>query len=116
MTEVFTSKLASLANTIFAACEQDVGVLAEALERTADQPVTAVGSGGSAVAAEFLSSCRTSLLPSATAVTTPMAFALDPVLPKWGVWLFTAGGENADIRAAFQTAVKEHARRIEVVT
>jgi hypothetical protein len=45
-----------------------------------------------------------------------MAFALDPVLPKWGVWLFTASGENADIRAAFQTAVKEHARRIDVVT
>ncbi|WP_354247360.1 HAD hydrolase family protein [Bradyrhizobium sp. LA2.1] len=49
-------------------------------------------------------------------MTTPMAFALDPVLPTWGVWLFTAGGENPDIRAAFQTAVKEHARRIDVVT
>lgn len=116
MTEVFTSKLAGLANTVLAACEQDVSALAEALEGVAEQPVAAVGSGGSAVAAEFLSSCRTSLFHSATAVTTPMAFALDPVLPRWGVWLFTAGGENADIRAAFQTAVKEHARRIDVVT
>ncbi|MDO9299055.1 hypothetical protein [Bradyrhizobium sp.] len=116
MTSVFASKLDGLRNTVSAACGNDTGLLAEALERAAEYPVAAVGSGGSAVAAEFLSSCRTWLLHSATAVTTPMAFALDPVLPKWGVWLFTASGENADIRAAFQTAVKEHARRIDVVT
>jgi len=116
MTAVFTTKLAGLWDTISATCDGEIGHLAEALERAAEYPVAAVGSGGSAVAAEFLSSCRTSLFHSATAVTTPMAFALDPVLPKWGVWLFTAGGENADIRAAFRTAVKEHARRIDVVT
>lgn len=116
MTAVFTSKLDGLPNTVSAACGNELGLLAEALEGAAEYPVAAVGSGGSAVAAEFLSSCRTWLLHSATAVTTPMAFALDPVLPKWGVWLFTASGENADIRAAFQTAVKEHARRIDVVT
>lgn len=116
MTTVFTTKVSGLVNTVSAACGSDLGLLVEALERAADYPVAAVGSGGSAVSAEFLSSCRTWLLHCATAVTTPMAFALDPVLPKWGVWLFTAGGENADIRAAFQTAVKEHARRINVVT
>lgn len=116
MTTVFTAKVSGLQSTISAACGSEFGALAEALERAADYPVAAVGSGGSAVAAEFLSSCRTWLLQSATAVTTPMAFALDPVLPTWGVWLFTAGGENADIRAAFQTAAKEHARRIDVVT
>ncbi|MGY4402832.1 hypothetical protein [Bradyrhizobium sp. USDA 3315] len=116
MTAIFTSKLDALQATIAAACRSDVGALAEALERSAGYPVVAVGSGGSVVAAEFFSSCRTWLFHSATAVTTPMAFALDPVLPKWGVWLFTAGGENADIRAAFQTAINEHARRIDVVT
>ncbi|MDO9245388.1 MAG: hypothetical protein Q7U11_02810, partial [Phenylobacterium sp.] len=116
MTAVFTSKLDGLSHTVSAACGNESSLLAEALERAAEYPVAAVGSGGSAVAAEFLSSCRTWLLHSATAVTTPMAFALDPVLPKWGVWLFTASGENADIRAAFQTAVNEHARRIDVVT
>ena len=116
MTAVFTSKLDGLSHTVSAACGNKSSLLAEALERAAEYPVAAVGSGGSAVAAEFLSSCRTWLLHSATAVTTPMAFALDPVLPKWGVWLFTASGENADIRAAFQTAVNEHARRIDVVT
>jgi hydroxymethylpyrimidine pyrophosphatase-like HAD family hydrolase len=116
MTAVFTSKLDGLLRTISAVCGNESSLLAEALERAAEYPVAAVGSGGSAVAAEFLSSCRTWLLHSATAVITPMAFALDPVLPKWGVWLFTASGENADIRAAFQTAVNEHARRIDVVT
>lgn len=116
MTAVFTAKLSGLRDTVSAACASELGALVEALERAADYPVAAVGSGGSAVSAEFLSSCRTWLLHSATAVTTPMAFALDPVLPKWGVWLFTAGGENPDIRAAFQTAIKEHARRVEVVT
>lgn len=116
MTAVFTAKVSGLRDTVSAACASDLGALVEALERAADYPVAAVGSGGSAVSAEFLSSCRTWLLHSATAVTTPMAFALDPVLPKWGVWLFTAGGENPDIRAAFQTAIKEHGRRVEVVT
>lgn len=116
MTTVFTDKVSGLLNTVSTACGSDLGALVEALERAADYPVVAVGSGGSAVSAEFLSSCRTWLQHSATAVTTPMAFALDPVLPKWGVWLFTAGGENADIRAAFRTAVNEHARRINVMT
>ncbi|MBH5371546.1 hypothetical protein [Bradyrhizobium glycinis] len=116
MTTVFSVKVNGLLKTVSEACASELGVLTEALERAADYPVAAVGSGGSAVSAEFLSSCRTWLQHSATAVTTPMAFALDPVLPKWGVWLFTAGGKNADIRAAFQTAVNEHARRIDVVT
>lgn len=116
MTPIFSSKLDRLMETIEAACNEDAGPLAEALERSAAFPVAAVGSGGSAVAAEFFSSCRTWLLHSATAVTTPMAFALDPVLPRWGVWLFSASGDNADIRAAYETAVKEHARRVDVVT
>jgi hypothetical protein len=116
MTSVFAAKVSGLYDTVSAACSSETGSLVEALERAADYPVAAVGSGGSAVSAEFLSSCRTWLQHSATAVTTPMAFALDPVLPKWGVWLFTAGGENADIRAAFQTAIKEHACRVEVIT
>jgi hypothetical protein len=116
MTPVFSAKLSGIYDTVSATCESELGELTEALERAAEYPVAAVGSGGSAVSAEFLSSCRTWLMHSATAVITPMAFALDPVLPKWGVWLFTAGGENADIRAALRTAVHEHARRIDVVT
>jgi hypothetical protein len=116
MTPVFSSKLDRLHETIDAACRSDVGHLAEALERSAEYPVAAVGSGGSAVAADFLSSCRSWLLHAPTAVSTPMSFALDPILPHWGVWLFSASGSNADVRAAYEAASKEHARRIDLVT
>lgn len=116
MTTVFTAKLNELRDTVALAASGDLTALGHAMERAKAYPVAAVGSGGSVIAAEFLSSCRSWLLHSATAVSTPMAFALDPVLPSWGVWLFTASGENPDIHAAFETAVKEHARRVEIVT
>jgi hypothetical protein len=116
MIPIFSSKLDRLIETIEAACRAEPGVMSESLAQSAAHPVAAVGSGGSAVAAEFLSSCRTWLLHAATAVTTPMAYALDPVLPRWGVWLFSASGDNPDIRAAYETALKEHAPRVDVVT
>lgn len=116
MTAVFSSKLDSLADTIELACRNDHGFLAEAMDTAALYPVAAVGSGGSVVAAEFLSSCRSWLQHAPTAVCTPMAFVLDPVLPQWGVWLFSASGENPDVRAAFQAATTEHSDRVDVIT
>jgi hydroxymethylpyrimidine pyrophosphatase-like HAD family hydrolase/fructoselysine-6-P-deglycase FrlB-like protein len=116
MTAVFSSKIDRLYETIEAACMSDVGSLAEALERSAEYPVAAVGSGGSAVSAEFFSNCRSWMLHAPTAVATPMGFSLDPNLPHWGVWLFSASGNNPDVRAAHDVATKEHARRIDLVT
>lgn len=116
MTPVFSSKLDTLVDTIELACRNDHGFLAEAMETAALYPIAAVGSGGSVVAAEFLSSCRSWLQHAPTAVCTPMAFVLDPVLPQWGVWLFSASGENPDVRAAFQAATTEHADRVDVIT
>jgi hydroxymethylpyrimidine pyrophosphatase-like HAD family hydrolase/fructoselysine-6-P-deglycase FrlB-like protein len=116
MTGVFSSKVDTLTETVDLACRTDHGFMAEALEAASDYPVAAIGSGGSMVAAEFLSSCRSWLQHAPTAVCTPMAFVLDPVLPQWGVWLFSASGENPDVRAAFQAAVTEHADRVDFVT
>jgi hydroxymethylpyrimidine pyrophosphatase-like HAD family hydrolase len=116
VTGVFSSKLDGMAATIEAACRSEHGFLAEAMEAAAHYPVAAVGSGGSIVAAEFLSSCRSWLQHAPTAVCTPMAFVLDPVLPQWGVWLFSASGDNPDVRAAFQSAATEHLDRVDVVT
>lgn len=116
MTELFSSKLNELVATIEAACQSEHGFLAEAIEGAAHYPVAAVGSGGSIVAAEFLSSCRSWLQHAPTAVCTPMAFVLDPVLPQWGVWLFSASGENPDVRAAFHAATTEHLDRVDIVT
>ncbi|MCX7318732.1 MAG: hypothetical protein NT113_04275 [Hyphomicrobiales bacterium] len=116
MTPVFSSKLDSLVDTVELACRNGHGFLAEAMERAAAYPVAAVGSGGSVVAAEFLSSCRSWLQHAPTAVCTPMAFVLDPVLPQWGVWLFSASGDNPDVQAAFRAATTEHAERVDVVT
>lgn len=94
MSAHFAGKIAGLTQTVRLAAAHDIGFLSEALERSSQHPVAAVGSGGSIVAAEFLSSCRSWLRHAPTAVCTPMSFALDPVLPHWDVWLFTASGGN----------------------
>jgi hypothetical protein len=45
-----------------------------------------------------------------------MAFVLDPVLPGWAVWLFSASGNNPDVRAAFEAAATEHVDEVDLVT
>lgn len=117
MSDVFKSKLDRLNETIRLAAEVDHRPLSVAMEACASVPVLAVGSGGSAIAAEFLAACRTGLGHWTTTVVTPMAFVLDAAgAPGTHAWLFSASGENPDILAAFNAACAEHGSQVDILT
>ncbi len=114
---VFSEKLNSLPATVEQACAADVSSLAQALRTTRGATVVAVGSGGSAVAAEMLAACRSGAGLGPTLVCTPMEYVLD--VSRHGglpVWLFSAGGDNPDVRAALSAAILCGAPSVEAVT
>lgn len=114
---VFSEKLNSLPATVEQACVADVSSLTRALRATAGATLVAVGSGGSVVAGEVLASFRSGAGLGPTLVCTPMEYVLD--VSRHGslpVWLFSAGGDNPDVKAALAAAVLGEAPSVEVVT
>jgi len=116
---VFAEKLDGLLETIQAAkAGVDLQRLSLALRDGSRRVTYAVGSGGSAIAAQYLASCRQTLGATApTLVQTPLQFALDDApLAEAEVWLFSAGGSNPDILGAFDAARRRGARQIRLIT
>ncbi|WP_226019291.1 hypothetical protein [Novosphingobium sp. FKTRR1] len=115
--EVFAAKLSRLPETIAAVGDHGAADLAQALVGSGDRIVAAIGSGGSAVAAEYFARCRTTLGLGPTFVMTPMEFVLS--MGEWAgaeVWLFSAGANNADVAAAFRAAATSRCEAIRLVT
>lgn len=113
----FGAKLDELGGTIELVLEHDCAGLARAIRGSLGRPAIAVGSGGSAVTAAYFARCRETLGGAVTQVMTPMEFALGPGdLECADVWLFSAGADNADFRAALESAGTRRAARIVVVT
>lgn len=116
-TPVFSAKLDSLPETLELAHVHDRGGLIEALARGASRPALAVGSGGSAISAEYLARCRETLGMGPTSVQTPMELVLrQGDLRGTDVWLFSAGGDNSDAVAAARAAIDRKARALHLVT
>jgi hydroxymethylpyrimidine pyrophosphatase-like HAD family hydrolase len=114
---VFSTKLDETTRTIELVLGQDLGPLAAAIEGGVSKTTVAVGSGGSAISAEYLGLCRRTLGSAPTLVQTPMEFVLaDGSLVDSDVFLFSAGGNNPDILAALETAIARGARALRVVT
>ncbi|WP_415014848.1 hypothetical protein [Brevundimonas sp.] len=115
---VFADKLDDLPRSIEAAgTGTDLGQLGEALRTGLKHTAVAVGSGGSAIAAHYLALCRQTLQAEPTLVQTPLQFAIDEQsLETTDIWLFSAGGSNPDILAAFEGALARGARSIQLVT
>jgi hydroxymethylpyrimidine pyrophosphatase-like HAD family hydrolase len=114
---VFSEKLNLLGRTIEQAFDADVNALARSLLDSAGASVIAVGSGGSAVAGEFLAVCRGDFDRGTTIVSTPMEYVLDSVRRRADqVWLFSAAGNNPDILAAFEAAARHDTPAITIVT
>ena len=114
---VFSDKLDRVFETLALGFEADTAALAAAVARGLSKIGVAVGSGGSAVAAEFLATCRETLQARPTLVQTPLSFVLGAGdLADEQVWLFSARGENADILAALKAAVARGAGAIHIVT
>jgi fructoselysine-6-P-deglycase FrlB-like protein len=96
----FALKIDRLAETLALCAAEDVVALASALRAGIKKRVVAVGSGGSAIAAEYLAVCRRSLTSMDTRVQTPLEFVLGAEsLEQTDVWIFSASGSNSDILA-----------------
>lgn len=117
MTTIFSRKLDEIPATVDAALATDAGQLGAALGQGLARVCHAVGSGGSAIAAQFLATCRDGLGGAPTLVRTPLQFVLDHTsLVNQDVWLFSAGGANADILGALRAAVNRGAGAVHIVT
>lgn len=114
---VYGDKLRRLSETVELQAEQEVDRLARALRDSCGRLVFAVGSGGSAIAAEFLARCRTTLGHGHTIVQTPMELVQAVGdLDGCEVWLLSAGADNPDVAAALQAALRMRPAAIRLVT
>ncbi|MFF8803076.1 MULTISPECIES: hypothetical protein [unclassified Methylobacterium] len=114
---IFADKLASLASTVRMGGTGPVQALAAALQGGAGRPAVAIGSGGSAIMAEFFARCRSTLGLGPTVVQTPMEFVLSQdAWETFDVWLFSAGADNPDVSAALTAATGSRAAGILVLT
>lgn len=114
---LFSDKLGTLHRTAELVERADFLPLVNALRDGFGRLSIAVGSGGSAVAAEFLRTCRNSLQGGPTMVQTPLEFVVGGEdIRRAQTWLFSARGENADVLAAFDSARTRGTRDTHVVT
>jgi len=116
-TPSFSAKLDALPATIDLLRDYDTGSLAAALAAGAGRHALSIGSGGSAISAEYLARCRDTLGLGPTTVQTPMQAVLDAHdLHASDVWLFSAGADNPDVVAAAQAAIDRRAGSLSIVT
>lgn len=117
MMTVFEEKLSRISETIRLSVDVPTTALAAVVAKAADGPAIAIGSGGSAVAAEYFSHCRRTAGHGQTMVMTPMDLVMaDPHLQNASIWLFSAGADNPDIMAAHRAAKAAKPSRIVLVT
>ena len=113
----FSEKIRRVPDTITLAADADVERLTDALRQGRGRVVFAIGSGGSAVAAEYLVRCRSTLDLGYTIVQTPMEFVLaNGCFDGCEIWLFSAGADNPDIAGALRAALVSHAAAIRLIT
>ena len=116
-TPVLTAKLDALSTTLGLFHTFDAGPLAVSLADGTRRHALSIGSGGSAIAAEYLACCRGTLGLGPTTVQTPMQLVTDHQdLSETDIWLFSAGGNNPDAVAASQAALDRRGRKVHLVT
>lgn len=116
-TPVFSGKLNALPATLELFRGYDAGLLAGGIAQGTRRHALSIGSGGSAIAAEYLARCRDTLGLGPTTVQTPMQAVVDQHdLTESDVWLFSAGGDNPDAAAASRAALDRMARTLHLVT
>ena len=116
-TPIFSRKLDSLPATLELLSHYDPGGVASSIAQGVRRHALAIGSGGSAISAEYLARCRDTLGLGPTTIQTPMQLVVDQSdLTESEVWLFSAGGDNPDAVAASQAAFDRKARTLHLVT
>ncbi|MBI0538272.1 hypothetical protein D9599_22155 [Roseomonas sp. KE2513] len=114
---IFDEKLATLSMTVRLGADGPFDEVNAALLAGAGRPAIAVGSGGSAIAAEFFARCRSTLGYGTTIVQTPMDLVVSQDdLSGFDIWLFSAGANNPDIAGAFTAALGSAAAAVRLLT
>jgi fructoselysine-6-P-deglycase FrlB-like protein len=114
---IFAEKLATLTATVRMGADGPIDAVASALRDGAGRPAVAIGSGGSAIMAEFFARCRSTLGLGPTIVQTPMEFVLaQDGWTDFDTWLFSAGADNPDVAGALTTALGSGAANIRLLT
>ena len=117
MTFRFTEKLNRLSDTLSLVTGLDTAELELSLRKGHQRHAIAVGSGGSAVSAEFFARCRETLLYRPTLVCTPLEFVLGSSdISNHDVWIFSAGADNPDVIAAVHAAAYRRPASLHLVT
>lgn len=113
----FSEKLDRLAETVALGVKCDAETLAKALKEGSARPTIAVGSGGSTIAADYFARCRQTLFCARTFSETPVQFVLGSAsITGFDIWFFSASGDNADVLAGIEMALKRRALSIQLVT
>ncbi len=113
----YSEKLDGLLQTVDQVLDAEFSQLASAIVMGADRPTIAIGSGGSAITAQYFGRCRETLFGGATDIETAAEFVLgNSDLKSSDVWLFSAGADNPDSVACVIAARARNAGRIIVVT
>lgn len=113
----FASKIDGLPGTLDLLRAWDPQPMTAAVAAGRGRNAVAVGSGGSAVVATFFARCRETLFGQTTAVCTPLTLSVTNLdLSNTDVWLFSASGDNGDIRAAVAAARTRRAAGVHLVT
>lgn len=117
MAQTFSNKLDALLATIVLFRDFDSDELSDGLAKGAQRHTLSIGSGGSAITAEYLARCRDTLGLGPTTVQTPMQAVVEHhQLSGSDVWLFSAGGDNPDVVAAAQSTLDRGATTLHLVT
>ena len=114
---LFAEKIDSLAESVAATAAAVDPSWGQLLQNGSRRTAIAVGSGGSAITANFFAGCRRTLGYPATHIVTPLELVLSGKSTLDGpVWFFSGSGDNADIAAAFDYAASAPSRDLVVVT
>ncbi len=90
----------------------DIRPLARSVKASGNQPLIAVGSGGSFTAADFACSLHQKFVGILSKPLTPMEFVSSPIVLSGNTLLIlSAGGTNSDIIAVLKNAVSREPRR-----
>lgn len=114
---IFSEKLTTLSETVRLVANGPIVATEEALRRTAGRPAIAIGSGGSAIMAQFFARCRSTLGHGITLIQTPMDFVVSQDdLSGHDVWIFSASADNPDTDAALSSALSSCASSVTLIT
>jgi len=113
----YKTELARIPGTYGDAVEESLSPEAiQAVQQLGRGPMLAVGSGGSFTAAHYAARLHEQLRSQPARALSPLALTTIADLREYGVVIFSAGGRNPDVLAAYKHAIQCEARVVVILT